>query len=172
MPMTTKAAQLHSMHKRKAERLWERAEQLSNRPTVADRLSRLYIVELAEKHEHAANAIYNCPDSWESEDTMTKLQEISAYLGLPLYKEWLEARGDTDFAEYVNDEYAKICPVCGGTRKMDIVLESGEKVDECDCPRCVPLLERVAKMLSISQREDAERDTDWQRQTQDLRNGG
>lgn len=112
MPMTAKAAQLYSVHKRKADRLWKLYEGEMNNlfakgmpPTHFFRVG-----NLAANHTIAAHAIHNCPASWETSETDRKLAEIKAYLGQPLYDEWLEAGAAKNFESYVADEFEKLFP--------------------------------------------------------------
>lgn len=109
MPMTTEAAQLHTMHTRKSARLFMRLDEMSMNLNTYDK-QRLFrhCVKLCNKHIEAARAIYNCPESWERSETDRKLAEIKAYLGQPLYDEWLEAGAAENFEKYVADEYEKI----------------------------------------------------------------
>lgn len=109
MPMTEKAAQLYSTHQRKADRLWRLWD------TMIEHLKKgalpkhyFRVANLAAEHERAKTRIRNCPDSWEKSETDRKLAEIKAYLGSPLYDEWLEAGAAEDFEQYVADEFEKI----------------------------------------------------------------
>lgn len=127
MPMTTQAALLYRRHKDKAEKLYTNIAEEQVKRHHIDRVARL-----ANHHQHAATAIYNCPTSWETSETDRKLIEIRAYLGQPLYDEWRAAADEEDFEQYVDAQYQK----------------------------------------TTHHREDAERDADWQAQTEALRHGG
>jgi hypothetical protein len=90
---------------------------------------------------------------------LRKCLEIQAYLGEPLYCEWCEAGPDDNaaFEQYVNDEFAKLFPTTINVTHPEKTPANGLII--LDDPR------------TVGQREDAERDADWQRQTSELRDG-
>lgn len=161
MPMTEKAAQLYSMHKRKANKLRKKISEHVFSGTKIRPIDRL-----AFAHEEAAHAIYSCPDSWEKSETDRKLTEIKAYLGSPLYDEWLGAGAAENFEQYVADEYDKLFPNAVHTA----ATESFSATKQRESSAWVEY--KYIDPRSLRERLHDEAGADLQRMTTNLRNGG